>query len=62
MKQRKMGCFFFHFERSFCFWDNQILNFQILKCHDVIKCLSMKRILLNNLGSKHSLVIFGQFM
>ena len=32
----------FHFESSFCSWDNQILTFQIFKCHDVIKCLSMK--------------------
>ena len=37
----KENCFLFHFESSFCFWDNQILTFQILKCHDV-KCLSMK--------------------
>ena len=32
----------FHFELSFRSWDNQILNFQIFKCHDVIKSLSMK--------------------
>ena len=35
-------CFLFHFESSFHSWDNQILTFQTLKCHDVIKCLSMK--------------------
>ena len=58
--------FLFLFESSFCSWDNQILNFQIFKCHHVIKCLSMKpggTPSLNNLGGKHSLVIkFGQFM
>ena len=30
-------CFMFYFKGSFCSWDNQILNFQIFKCHDVIK-------------------------
>ena len=35
-------CFLFHIESSFYSWDNQILNFQIFKCYDVIKCLSMK--------------------
>ena len=55
--------FFFHFESSFRSLDNQILTFQIFECHDVITCLSMKHTLLNNLGSKHSLVIkFGQYM
>ena len=34
--------FLFHLESSFCSWDNQILTFQIFKCHDIIKCLSMK--------------------
>ena len=38
----KEKCFLFHFESSFRSWDNQILTFQIFKCHDVIKCLSMK--------------------
>ena len=38
----KEKCFLFHFESSFCSWDNQILTFQIFKCHDVIKYLSMK--------------------
>ena len=38
----KEKCFLFHFESSFLSWDNQILNFQIFKCHDVIKCLNMK--------------------
>ena len=44
---------------------NQILTFQIFKFHDVIKCLSMKHehILLNKLGSKHSLVMkFDKFL
>ena len=35
-------CFLFHFESSFGSWDNQVLFFQIFKCHDVIKCLSKK--------------------
>ena len=38
----KGKCFLFHFESSFHSWDNQILTFQIFKCHDVIKCPSMK--------------------
>ena len=38
----KEKCFLFHFESSFHSWDNQILNFQVFKCYDVIKCLSMK--------------------
>ena len=31
----------FQFESFIC-RDNQVLTFQIFKCHDVIKCLSMK--------------------
>ena len=38
----KEECFLFHLESSFCSWDNQILTFQIFKCHDVIKCPNMK--------------------
>ena len=38
----KEECFLFHLESSFRSWDNQILTFQIFKCHDVIKCPSMK--------------------
>ena len=34
--------FLFHFESSFCSRDNQILTFQVFKCHEVIKCLGMK--------------------
>ena len=34
--------FLFHFKGSFRSWDSQILTFQVFKCHDVIKCLSMK--------------------
>ena len=39
------------FESSFSSWDNQILIFQVFKCHDLIKFLSMKHEthLLNNL-------------
>ena len=39
----KEKCFLFHFQSSFHYWDNQILNFLIFKCHDVIKCVSMKQ-------------------
>ena len=35
-------CFLFELESSFRSWENQILTFQILKCHDVIKCPSIK--------------------
>ena len=34
--------FLFHFESSFRSWDNQVSNFQIFRCYDVIKCLSIK--------------------
>ena len=63
--ETKKKCFLFHFESSLCFRDNQILNFQIFTYYNVIKCLSMKHEthFLNNLGSKHSLVMkSGQFM
>ena len=56
--------FLFHFESS-SLLRYQILNFQIFKCQGIVKGLNMKHkhILLNNLGSKDSLVIkFGQFM
>ena len=58
-------CFLFHLKSSFHSRENQILEFQIFRFHNVIKCLSMKQeyILLNNLGSNHSLLMrFGQFM
>ena len=38
----KEKCFLFDFESSIHSWDNQILTFWIFKCHEVIKCLSMK--------------------
>ena len=38
----KVKYFLFHLESSFHLWDNQILTFQILKCHEVIKCLGTK--------------------
>ena len=38
----KEKCCLSHFESSFRSWDNHILTFQIFKCHDIIKCLSMK--------------------
>ena len=34
--------FLFHFGDSFHFSDNQILIFQIFKCHDTISCPSMQ--------------------
>ena len=43
----------------------KFLEFYISKFHDIIKCLGInkKYISLNNLGSKHSLLMnFGQFM
>ena len=39
--EKRENCLF-HFEILFRSCDNQILTFQIFKCHDVIKCLSMK--------------------
>ena len=55
----------FHFKSSFLSQENRILEIYSFKFHDVIKCLSTKQkyILLNNLGSKHRLLMkFGQFM
>ena len=40
--QNKGKCILFHLESSFHSLDNQILTFQIFKCHDVAKCPSMK--------------------
>ena len=40
--EARKNVFLFHFKSSFRSWDNQILNFQIFKCYDVIKYLSMK--------------------
>ena len=38
----KEVCFLFHFESSFCSWDNQILKFKVFKvlkssCHQMLK-------------------------
>ena len=41
---RSRKSFLFNFESSFCSWDNHFLTFQILKCHDASKCLSMKHL------------------
>ena len=51
--RNKEQYFSFHFESSFCSWDNQVLAFQTFKYPDVIKCLSMKLEphLLTNFGS-----------
>ena len=40
----KKDVFYFTSKALFKFrsWDNQSLIFQVFKCHDVIKCLSMK--------------------
>ena len=40
--QNKKKRFLFQLESSLLSWDNQSLTFQIFKCHDVIKYLSMK--------------------
>ena len=40
--QNKEQCFLFHFESSSRSWGNQILTIRVVKCCDVIKCLSMK--------------------
>ena len=40
--RNKDNMFFISLGKLFSFLDNQILTFQILKCHDIIKCLSMK--------------------
>ena len=40
--ETRKNVFLFHFKSSFHSRDNQILNFQLFKCHDVIKCLGMK--------------------
>ena len=61
MKQGKL-----HLESSFRSRGNQVLNFQMFKnVMTFIKCLSVihETHLMNNLGSKHSLVMkLGQFM
>ena len=50
----KEKCFLFHFEISCRSWDNQILTFHIVKCYDVIKCLSMKHETLTELLEKQT--------
>ena len=40
--QNKEKWFLFHFESSYRSLDNLILSFQVFKCHDLIKCLSIK--------------------
>ena len=56
--------FYFTPKALLVFWGNQSLEFLIFKFKDVIKCPSINQyILLNNLGSKHSLLMkFDQFM
>ena len=61
----KEECFLFHLESSFRSWNNQILTFQIFKCQTSwnAQAWNTKHIWLNNLGSKHSLVMkFGLFI
>ena len=41
MKQKKS--FLFHLESTFHSCDNQVLTFQIFKCHDIVECISMKQ-------------------
>ena len=55
-------CFLFQFKSSSRSRENQCLEFQIFKFHDITKWLNIKQeiSLLNNLGSKHNLLIkFG---
>ena len=40
--RNKEKCFLFHFRSSSRSCDNQLLTFSIFKCHDIIKCPSMK--------------------
>ena len=35
--------FLFHFKSCFCSRENQIIEFEIFKFHDVINCLSIKK-------------------
>ena len=47
----------------FCYQENQSLELQIFKSHGVIKCIIIENVLLNNLGSQHSLLMkFGQYI
>ena len=41
--ETRKNVFLFYLKSSFRSWDNQVLNFQIFKCHNIIKCLSMKQ-------------------
>ena len=41
--QTRKNLFLFHFKSSFHSTENQILEFQIFKFHDVIKSLSIKQ-------------------
>ena len=57
--------FYFTSKALFVLKKTQGLEFYIFKFHGVIKCLSIKKkyIFLNNLGSKHSLLMeFDQFI
>ena len=61
----KEKCFSYQFESSFRSWDNQILTFQYSNVMTLsnVHAWNIMHILLNNLESKHSLVMkFGQFM
>ena len=55
--QNKEKCILFHFESSFCSWDNQVLTFQILNVwtSSNAQAWSTKEISLNNLESKLNL-------
>ena len=41
--ETRKSVFLFHFKSSFRSWNNQVLTFKILKCHDVIKYQSMNQ-------------------
>ena len=60
--ETRKNVFYFTSKALFRSWDNQILTFQIFKYHDIInaQAWNTKRILLNNLASKQSLIMkFG---
>ena len=59
--RNQKNCFLFHFKSSFCSWENQSLEFEILRFLDVIKHLRVKQEI--HFGNKNTLLIkFEKFM
>ena len=61
----KEKCFLFHFKSSCCSWHNQLWTYYVfhIMMSSNAKVWNTKHMVLNNLGSKHHLLIkFGQFM